>query len=173
MEGIKSTVVDSRSAVGKLPGRDRKIWNKALKKRKISTEVAGMTYCQVIPFDSHRAWFGSRPQGVDASFRHPDEDEIQLCDKESGLVKNASALIALHPDEATGDVVQIATEKRIPFVVVPCCVFCRLFPHRRCKSNQMVSTYGDLLEYLIEKDSSIRQSELPFEGKNKVIWSTF
>ncbi|CAJ1958502.1 unnamed protein product [Cylindrotheca closterium] len=164
MEGIKSTVVDSRSAVGKLPGRDRKIWNKALKKKKVTTEVEvpGLNYCQVIPFDSHRAWFGSRPEGVDKSFRHPDEDDILLCDKDSELVKNASAIVALHPDEATGDVVEIAAEKRIPFAVVPCCVFCRLFPQRRKSNDQAVSSYEDLLEYLMNIDSSIRQSKLPF-----------
>lgn len=173
MEGIKSTVVDSRSAVGKLPGRDRKIWNKAMKRRKISTEVAGVKYCQVIPFDSHRAWFGTRPEGVDKSFRHPDAEEIHLCDKDSELVTNASAIVALHPDEATGDVVHIATEKRIPFVVVPCCVFCRLFPQRRKRNDQVVSSYEDLLEYLGDIDPSIRQSELPFEGKHRVLWSTF
>ena len=173
MEGIKSTVVDSRSAVGKLPGRDRKIWNKALKKRKISTEMPGVNYCPVIPFDSHRAWFGSHPEGVDKSFRHPDEDEIHLCDMDSELVKNASAIVALHPDEATGDAVAIATEKRIPFAVVPCCVFCRLFPQRRKSNDQVVSSYEDLLEYLMNIDSSIRESDLPFEGKHKVLWSTF
>jgi hypothetical protein len=37
----------------------------------------------------------------------------------------------------------------------------------------VVSSYEDLVEYLIEQDSSIQQTQLPFEGKNNVLWSTF
>jgi len=42
-------------------------------------------YCQlalpdpvVIPFQSQQAWFGSKPDGYDASFRHPNEDDIPV-----------------------------------------------------------------------------------------------
>ena len=42
-------------------------------------------YCQlalpdpvVIPFRSQQAWFGSKPDGYDASFRHPNEDDIPV-----------------------------------------------------------------------------------------------
>lgn len=175
MAGVKSTVIDPRKTIGKLPGRDRKVWNRALKRMTRNDAVSDGLTCQpIIPFRTHRAWFGPLPSGVDKTFRHPDEEDVLLCDKESELVKNASAVVALHPDEATGGIVHVAVEKRIPFVVVPCCVFCRLFPERRkASNNQMVSSYEDLVEYLKEQDSSIQQTQLPFEGKNTVLWSAF
>lgn len=189
LAGVKSTVIDARPTVGKLPGRDRKLWNRALKRVQrqppgphiaSSSSLSATTlvpFClPVVPFESHRAWFASRPDGVDSTFRHPDKDtsEIPVCDAKSTLLQNASALVALHPDEATGDVVKLAVKLKIPFVIVPCCVFARLFPQRRKKSNQQkVSTYDDLVEYLTEQHLSIQSCQLPFEGKNTVLWSTF
>eukprot|EP00980_Cylindrotheca_fusiformis_P007973 scaffold1697_cov120-Cylindrotheca_fusiformis.AAC.55 len=175
MAGVKSTVIDARSKIGKLPGRDRKVWNRALKRSRSTTKSLEDTVCQpVVPFDTSRAWFGSFPRGVDKSFRHPDEEELPICDEESDLIRSSSAIVALHPDEATGDTVCVAVQKRIPFVVVPCCVFCRLFPERRTHpDNQLVSSYEDLVEYLKQQDRTIQETKLPFEGKNTVLWSTF
>lgn len=176
LAGVQSTVVDARPAVGKLPGRDRKFWNRELKKG-TSSRSTPYKYCMpVVPFQTHRAWFGFRPTGVDSTFRHPDrnQEELPMCDENSDLITNASALVALHPDEATGDIASVATSRQIPFVIVPCCVFCRLFPDRRKPSNnEVVSTYQDLLEYILEKDRSIQKSQLPFGGRNTVLWSTF
>ena len=50
------------------------------------------------------------------------------------------------------------------------CVFKLSFPDRRCKSGQKVSTYGGLIQYLREKDPRIRLAELPFEGRNIVLY---
>lgn len=50
------------------------------------------------------------------------------------------------------------------------CVFKLSFPDRRCKSGQKVSTYGGLIQYLREKDRRIRLAELPFEGRNIVLY---
>ena len=171
LAGVKSTIIDARNSVGKLPGRDRKMWNRALKKNR-SLATTDDNFCRpIVPFETHRAWFGSMPDGVDASFRHPDEATLAVCDAKCDLIKNASAIVALHPDEATGAVVQIAVENRKPFVIVPCCVFCRLFPNRRkASNNQLVSSYEDLLEYLCEHDSSIQKSKLQFKGKNTVLF---
>jgi hypothetical protein len=84
----------------------------------------------------------------------------------------------------------------IPFCIVPCCVFHRLFPHRRkvvlvhsttrCHDHEAtsehlekvtpsntVSTYADLLDYLQAKHPTIQRTELPFKGSNIILWSTF
>ena len=117
--GIRSTVIDSRATVGKLPKRDRKIWKRRQKKSKEHDNNAlknndfmkEFDYCQIIPYETHRAWFGTKPK----SFRHPDEDDLPVVsvtsdssDYVSSLLDSASALIALHPDEATGDIVEAA-----------------------------------------------------------------
>jgi hypothetical protein len=136
----------------------------------------------IVPFKSHRAWFGSKPFGVDQTFRHPDKEDLPIMsldaqdssgEPSSPLLRQASALIALHPDEATADIVEAAVKYRIPFMVVPCCVFARLYPDRRMSNGRPVNTYEDLLEYLQEMDGSIQRSALPLEGRNIVLWSTF
>ena len=53
LRNVKSTVIDPRSTIGSLPGRDRKLLKKSKKPM----------------FDTYRAWFGSRPDGVDTFFR--------------------------------------------------------------------------------------------------------
>lgn len=174
-------------------------------------------YCQpvipapaIVPFQSQQAWFGSKPDGYDASFRHPDEEDIPVLvataasnddipsynntedvstqsqqteeytdplqsrnNSETILRKRVSALVALHPDEATGEIVEQAVKHRIPFLVVPCCVFARLFPKRTTQDGRPVSSYEDLLDFLQEKDPSIRRTPLSFGGKNIALWSIF
>ena len=88
------------------------------------------------------------------------------------LLSTCSAVIALHPDEATEPIVDFAVQHQIPFVVVPCCVFSRLFPNRLWKGST-VTSYHDFLDYLASKHSSIQKSQLDFEGANIAVWSTF
>ena len=182
-------------------------------------EISDYKFCQlvvpppvVVPFQSQRAWFGSKPCGYDESYRHPDEENLRILvataisdndsddhstdnkeaqDRNSSnyddtnnddlsdvqgdalLRRQTSALVALHPDEATGEIVQQAVKHRIPFVVVPCCVFARLFPERQTNNGQSVSSYESLLEYLQELDTSIQRTQFGFAGKNIALWSTF
>ena len=206
--GIQSTVVDPREAVGRLPGRDRKVWNRALKKKRkashatplatvspvdhpqqqqqpqpptcfgVSPSSSGPLMCQPVtpqvrPFQTMRAWFGAPPVGVDTAFRNPDNATVPVCDARHALLQDCRAIVALHPDEATDAIVDTAVQCQIPFVIVPCCVFCRLFPHRRMPSGEMVSTYPQLLDYLQAKHPSIQRTTLPFVGANTVLYSTF
>ena len=225
MVGVRSTVVDPREHVGKLPKRDRKIYRNALKnsrhrscrqqqlssstlsairtngdtaaleeeeddikmkgKTTESCSASGSSpalYCppidaaaSVVPYDSLRAWFGPPPAGVDTSFRHPDQTSVSVLDVDQLKKRTCSAIVALHPDEATDAIVDLAVQLRIPFVIVPCCVFFRLFSHRRkpTNSSEPVSTYQDLLEYLMAKHESIQRTTLPFEGANTILWSYF
>mmetsp|Transcript_11966 Transcript_11966/g.25501 ORF Transcript_11966/g.25501 Transcript_11966/m.25501 type:complete len:643 (+) Transcript_11966:204-2132(+) len=206
LRGVHSTVVDPRSTVGKLPGRDRK----ALKKSKMPH------------FSTYRAWFGCRPDGVDSVFREGaatngnnhnesitfdgnsssdivDPTTLPICSmcSEDNLLRDCKAIVALHPDEATGSIVETAVKHEIPFVVVPCCVFSRLFPDRIKpvvlgdeekeeitsknvaesvadeKNDVTVSTYFDLIDWLVAKHPAIRVTRLPFEGANIAVWATF
>mmetsp|Transcript_21557 Transcript_21557/g.24559 ORF Transcript_21557/g.24559 Transcript_21557/m.24559 type:complete len:245 (-) Transcript_21557:16-750(-) len=176
LAGVKSTVVDPRENVGKLPGRDRKIWRNAILSRNLVVSTSdGIPLCQPIePYKTLRAWFGSEPDGVDKTFRHPDQEKIEVCTEEHELLESCSAIVALHPDEATDTIVDVAVQNRIPFIVIPCCVFSRLFPNRRKpNSTEPVCTYDDLIEYLMGKHVSIQKTVLPFVGSNIALWSTF
>ena len=136
-----------------------------------------------VAFSAVRAWFGERPLGVDADFDGGDDGEqIPVvgsirgidCDWESVsdadgdahrmLLENCSAVVALHPDEATGAVVEWAVRAHKPFVVVPCCVYSRLFPERRTSTGGVVSNREELVAWLCAKDPAIRTAELPFSG---------
>ena len=85
-------------------------------------------------------------------------------DVHRALLENCSAVVALHPDEATGAVVEWAVRARKPFVVVPCCVYSRLFPGRRTPAGGVVTNREELVAWLCAKDPEIQTSELPFSG---------
>ena len=59
----------------------------------------------------------SGPQSLEAIFQH---EMIPVCSYNSDdkLLPNCAAIVALHPDEATGVIVETAVKYRIPFVVV-------------------------------------------------------
>ena len=212
LQGVKSTVVDPRPNVGRLPKRDRKALRMAIKRHGASTDADGQKKNDhngdsntgtdagdqisrpPIPFSTFRAWFAERPEGVDLTYREGSkmqnesgdgqgdtldsreytEESVPICHmcSSDGLLTDCRAIVALHPDEATGLIVEHAVKHKIPFVVVPCCVFSRLFGSRRLK-GKLVETYDELVEYLMNKDPSIECSLLPFAGANKVIFSTF
>jgi len=204
LKGIKSTVIDPRETVGKLPARDRKVLKKAIKAnvnmpapasqqitKGDSEKATFVTLPPPIEFDALRAWFAKRPDGIDPEFREGSSNTeplnsvkapipvCTLCSPDN-LLSSCSAIVALHPDEATGDIVDFAVKHRLPFLVVPCCVFSRLFSFRFIPKDvndpndkKLVSTYDDLIEYLVAKHDSIRVSKLDFEGANVAIWSTF
>jgi hypothetical protein len=178
LRGIHSTIVDPRPTIGKLPGRDRKVLQKSKSK---------------VPFSTYRAWFGSKPEGVDTVYREgrlssetflPESErsgnndgQLPICSMTSKdrLLPDCAAIVALHPDEATGVIVQTAVENKIPFCVVPCCVFSRLFPERINPGGKggVVSTYYELIDWLVASHPKIRVTTLPFEGANIAVWATF
>ena len=168
---IPSTIIDPRMNIGKLPQRDRKIY----KRHTIQQKNA------VIPYTTYRAWFGTKPPGVDASFREQtsannnNNEELLLpivcppCRQDDGMMIEASAVVALHPDEATESIVDVCVQYEKPFVIVPCCVFSRLFPHR-----SHITTYHQFIDYLQSKHPTIQKTNLEnFQGANIALWSTF
>ena len=164
--GVKSTVVDARESVGCLPRRDRKALRKAARRRP----------GEVVKFNVLRAWFGEKPAGADLEFDGGQDDvRIPVCssDSDDGLLAACSAVVGLHPDEATGAVVEWAVRARKPFLVVPCCVFSRLFPERTTPDGRPVTSYADLIEWIKAKDPAIQTTALNFAGKNVAVWATW
>lgn len=86
------------------------------------------------------------------------------------ILSEASMIVGIHPDQVTDAIVDIAIHFRVPFVVIPCCVFSKMFPSRRLKSGGEVRSYTDLISYLMEKHKNIRQDTLPFAGRNTVLY---
>jgi hypothetical protein len=88
------------------------------------------------------------------------------------LVKEASCLVGLHPDECTEAILDKALLYGKPVAIVPCCVFPHMFPDRYLtdRPDFPVTTYEDFLQYLLEKDDRLQRATLPFEGRNQVIY---
>ncbi|CAE7390917.1 unnamed protein product [Symbiodinium sp. CCMP2592] len=91
-------------------------------------------------------------------------------DSSRDLVSKARAVVAMHPDEATDAVVDLALLARCPFAVVPCCVFPTLFSDRRLMDGSGVAGYTGLLRFLREKDARMKAARLPFAGRNIVLY---
>lgn len=98
-------------------------------------------------------------------------------------VASATAVVALHADEATEAAVCAAAHRGLPFAVVPCCVFPTVFKSRRQfwrfdpeDRKRAVRTYNTFVLYLVERARALgakdcRTAELPLEGKNIVVYS--
>ena len=99
-----------------------------------------------------------------------DETRAVLLD----VLERCTHVIAMHPDQATDAVIDFAIERRLPFAIVPCCVYSKDFPHRRLRSGARVSTHRDLVDHLIERAFAfdVHARELPFPGKNIVVYGT-
>lgn len=92
-------------------------------------------------------------------------DFIHSCATDTKLL-----LLGLHPDQCTEDIVDAALKHNTSFAVVPCCVYPDLFPTRRYCGDYPVRSYDTFLKYLMQKDSEIEMTTLPFEGKNVVLY---
>lgn len=92
--------------------------------------------------------------------------------KYGALARSCSAIVGMHPDEATEAIVDVALACGKPFAVVPCCVFTRLFPDRRMPHDKAspVTTREEFAAYLAHK-AGAHISRLPFVGANLVVYS--
>lgn len=103
----------------------------------------------------------------DADFR---ETEIQNGKEALELFRSASLVVGMHPDQAAGEAAQFAIARRLPWAVVPCCVYSRQFPKRRLRDGTPVTKYAHLVTWLRELHPRTRTAELPFEGRNTCIY---
>jgi len=80
-------------------------------------------------------------------------------------------VVGVHPDEATDLIVDFAISHRKPFVVLPCCVCEDKFPERRLRGGGHVRTFGEFVDYLMEKDEGNEQARMAYAGPNLVIFN--
>ena len=85
---------------------------------------------------------------------------------------SCAVVIGMHPDQATEAIVDFALAQNKPFAIVPCCIFPKMFPHRKVKSGESVVSHDQFCQYLIEKDPSrVRRTILDFPGRNVCLYS--
>jgi len=96
--------------------------------------------------------------------------ETDFAERHAPLWNACSVVVGMHPDQATEAMVDLALAHGKPFAIVPCCVFPKLFAARRLSDGGSVSTYSELVEYLLQKDASLERTELQLlEGRNTVV----
>ena len=92
-------------------------------------------------------------------------------DEEWKDVLKCEVVVGLHPDQATGGILELARALGRPFAVVPCCTFADEFPERRL-GDRPVRTYDDLVEWLLAfEGTSPEKGFLMFFGKNLVVYT--
>jgi hypothetical protein len=91
------------------------------------------------------------------------------------VVNDSTLVVALHPDQATDAALDFALERKLPFAIVPCCVYAKEFGKRRLADGSRVTSPHQLVEYLRQRAASFgadaRVETLPFPGKNVVVYS--
>eukprot|EP00753_Platysulcus_tardus_P019230 PLAT7076.2.p1 GENE.PLAT7076.2~~PLAT7076.2.p1 ORF type:complete len:443 (-),score=205.55 PLAT7076.2:17-1345(-) len=97
------------------------------------------------------------------------DDRFPTAEETADLWASASAVIGMHPDQATDAIVQLSRAHDKPFAVVPCCVFPRLFP-RSLDDGSDVRSYDDYCRWLLARGDDMQSELLEFEGRNVVIY---
>ena len=174
LQGCQVTLIDPRENSGRLSSRSRKQLRKSGKE----------------PFAVERIFFDARQAATVLGLKNGENHNRsnQHCSSNGNSnqdndhpetavtspVKNRNGqivvLAGLHPDEVTEAIVDAAVTHRLPFAVVPCCVYSRLFPHRRHQDGQPVRTHERLCQYLQAKAPGIRRQQLSFGGQATVLY---
>ena len=105
-----------------------------------------------------------------AATAEAQNEETTSRDAIARAVREASALVAMHPDQATDAVFETALALDKPFAVVPCCVFADLNPHRVLASGAPVRTYDEMMEYYQAMGPDVRRARLAFRGRREVLY---
>ena len=88
----------------------------------------------------------------------------------SNLLRNASLVVGLHPDQATNAILDFALETNKPFVLVPCCVFPSMF-ERYLEDGEPVLTTVQLIHWINQRGGpNALTTALPFQGANTVCY---
>jgi hypothetical protein len=88
----------------------------------------------------------------------------------SKRIRDCSITVGIHPDQAAGDIVDFALASNKPFAIIPCCVYAKQFPKRRLENGSPVQSYDQLIQFIMQKDPSIKSTELNFQGKNILLY---
>lgn len=121
--------------------------------------------------ESNKAVYGGTPSTTTVQ-SHPQKEENdggsqnqkhKITDSRNAydVIRSLDFVAGFHPDQATEAAVDLALFLRIPWAVVPCCVFPSTFPNRQLNGSR-VKNHSQLIEYLCTKHHAIRKSTLSF-----------
>ena len=160
-------MVDPRGVGVTLTSRHKRL----LASRAANSAMITETWCEASPLARQlaREWETFAPARADhvkALF-----DESLMSDASvAELIRTCSAVVGLHPDQATGAIVDCGLVMNKPWAVVPCCVFPSRYPHRLDRSGKTARTTGQLVEHLMGRAAGTRRATLPCEGASDTVW---
>ena len=99
------------------------------------------------------------------------KNEITSIAKASEILSTCKLLVGIHPDQACGDIAELADSLRLPWCVIPCCTYSNLFSKRKLLDGTRVTTHGNLIQWLVERFPEAKVTKLDsVEGKNVVVY---
>jgi len=86
------------------------------------------------------------------------------------ILNSCSCIVGLHPDQGAEHILRYAISNNKPCAIIPCCVYSKSFPKRRSASGELVTSYSDLVQYLLSLSPNVHATQLDFEGKNVLVY---
>ena len=117
-----------------------------------------------------REWSTFAPEKSAAHVKALFDERLMSDESTAALIRDCSALVGLHPDQATGAIVDCGLVMGKPWAVVPCCVFPSRYPNRLDASGRVARTTEALVEHIAGRASGTRRERLPCDGANEAVW---
>lgn len=99
---------------------------------------------------------------------YPKKKNIKLRKKgfyaENKLDFKPDLIVGLHPDHATGEIIEYGLKTGIPICIVPCCALGKFSDKIERRS------YAQWMNILKQKIPNHKITDLPIRGRNKIIW---
>lgn len=133
------------------------IWNEYWQKEKHRIESNTTVYGGTAPQTK------TQSNNQDGDGASPSNRPQQITDARTVLdiFKSLDYISGFHPDQATEAAIDLALFLKVPFSIVPCCVFPSEFPNRQL-DGMRVKSHSQLIDYLCMKHEKIRKGTLQF-----------
>jgi hypothetical protein len=135
------------------------IWNEYWQKEKHRIESNKTVYGGTAP-QTKTQQNNNNQDGASLPSNRPQ----QITDARTALdiFKSLDYISGFHPDQATEATIDLALFLKVPFSIVPCCVFPSEFPNRQQLDGTRVKSHSQLIDYLCMKHEKIRKGTLQF-----------
>ena len=168
--GIPCTIIDPRGEGVRVTARHRRL----LASRAANAALVPPAWIASSPLASQLSsqWSTFHPART-SHVKRPFDASAMDDPKLAALLLECSAIVGLHPDQATGAVVDAGLTLNKPWATVPCCVFPGSFPERKAPTTgRTARTTEELVEHLAARmaNGRARREVLHFDGANVAVW---